>query len=130
MLKFIWANLLMILVVLAIFLLSTATEAFSAMRNPEEFIRKDNAIVQILTKQSGRTQTITIPTGQPLEFERLTVNVRECLVTDEFLPENFYMFVDITKRGQQIFYGWMSRNEPGQNPLQDPDHDLWLVRCE
>ena len=130
MLKFIYANLFMILVVLAIFLLSSATEAFSAMRNPEEFIHRESAVVQILTKQSGRTQTLTIPVGEPTEFEKIIVTVRECLVTDEFLPENFYMMLDVMKREQQIFSGWMSRNEPGQNPLQDPDHDLWLVRCE
>ena len=129
MLKLVWANLLMILVVLAIFLLSGATEAYSA-RNPDEFVTKNGAIVQILTKQSGRTQTLTIPANQPTEFDKLTVTVRECLVTDEFLPEDFYMMVDITKNGNPIFSGWMSKNEPGQNPLQDPDNDLWLVRCE
>jgi len=130
MIKLICANLLMILVVLVIFLLSSATEAFSAMRDSDDFISKNSAIVQILTKQSGRTQTLTIPMNRPTEFEKIIINVRECLATDEFLPENFYMMVDITKRDHRIFSGWMSRNEPGQNPLQDPDHDLWLVRCE
>ncbi|MBQ5699854.1 MAG: DUF2155 domain-containing protein, partial [Alphaproteobacteria bacterium] len=30
----------------------------------------------------------------------------------------------------QIFGGWMSRNEPGLNPLQHPDYDVWLVQCK
>ena len=128
MLKLICANLFMILVVIAIFLLSTATEAYSA--NNDDFKKLDNAIVQVLTKQSGRTQTITIPNGQPTEFEKITITVRECLTTDEFLPEDFFMLADISKNNHIIFSGWQSRNEPGQNPLQDPDHDLWLVRCE
>ena len=39
------------------------------------------------------------------------------------------MFIEISQ-DSKIFSGWMSHNEPGNNPLQHPDYDLWLVGCE
>jgi hypothetical protein len=52
------------------------------------------------------------------------------LATDEFLPEDFFMFAEISKNEKKIFSGWMTKSEPGRNPLQDADNDLWLIRCE
>ena len=104
--------------------------SLSAERNPDDFIQKEIAVVQVLNKQSGRTSTLRIPINTPTQFEKITINIRQCYAMDEFLPENFYMFVNVVKAERVIFNGWMSRNEPGQNPLQDPENDLWLTRCE
>jgi hypothetical protein len=96
----------------------------------EQYIPAQNATVQIMNKQAGKVQTITIPVGKNVKFEKLEIMVRKCLSNNEFLPEDFYMFAEIGKSGKKIFSGWMTKSEPGQNPLQDPDNDLWLVKCE
>ncbi|MDR2269096.1 MAG: DUF2155 domain-containing protein, partial [Rickettsiales bacterium] len=90
-----------------------------------KYIPMENAIVQIMNKAAGKVQTITIPVNKAVKFEKLEILVKKCLTTDEFLPEDFFMFVEINKSGKKIFSGWMTMSEPGQNPLQDADNDLW-----
>ncbi len=93
--------------------------------------QRDYAVVRIMNKAAGKTQTITIPVGRTTEYEKLTVTVRACLQSDPFDAENHFMFAEITDASRgKIFGGWMNRNEPGQNPLQNPDYDLWLVNCQ
>ena len=49
----------------------------------------------------------------------------------EIFCRGFFMFIEIDKSDEgKIFSGWMSANEPGDNPLQNADYDLWLVKCE
>ena len=96
----------------------------------DEYIVMSKAVVQVMNKAAGKTNTITIPVGKAAKFDKLEITVRKCLGANEFLPENFYMFTEVAKSGKEIFSGWMVRSEPGQNPLQDADNDLWLVRCE
>lgn len=95
-----------------------------------DYVPMDAATVQILDKQAGKVQTLTIPVGKTVKFDKLEILVKKCLGTNEFLPEDFYMFSEIKKNGTRIFSGWMTKSEPGQNPLQDPDNDLWVVKCE
>ncbi|MBR5904190.1 MAG: DUF2155 domain-containing protein, partial [Alphaproteobacteria bacterium] len=48
-----------------------------------------------------------------------------------FDAENFFVFLEIyTKSNNRIFSGWMNRNEPGQNPLQNETYDVWVEKCE
>ncbi len=95
------------------------------------WINRESAIVSIMNKAAGKVQNVTIPVGANFQFEKLNVVVRSCKQTDPFDAEDFFMFVEISKSGEgQIFGGWMSRNAPGDNPLQNEDYDLWLVECK
>lgn len=95
-----------------------------------QYTDKQTAVVRIMNKAAGKSYTGNVPVGRSADFEKLSVVVRDCKQTDPYQPENFYMFIEIKKSGDLIFSGWMNRNEPGDNPLQDVDYDLWLVRCE
>ena len=98
-----------------------------------EYIDKNTAVVRIMNKAAGKTQVATVPVGRAAEFEKLDIMVRACKETPPYEMKDFFMFVEISKKtanNQQIFSGWMTANEPGDNPLQDADYDLWLVRCE
>lgn len=95
------------------------------------YVDKKTAVVQIMNKAAGKSQIISMPVGMAMQFEKLSVMIRSCKQTDPFDPEDFFMFAEISKNGEgKIFGNWMSRNEPGDNPLQNADYDLWLVRCE
>lgn len=97
----------------------------------DAYIEKKTAVVRIMNKAAGKSQTVTIPVGVHTEFEKLSMIVRTCKQTDPFQAEDFFMFVEVNKNPDgKIFSGWMSRNEPGDNPLQNADYDLWLVSCE
>jgi hypothetical protein len=95
-----------------------------------EFVERSTAVVRVMNKAAGKTSSVSLPVGKTEEIEKLSVLARACKQTAPYDAENFYMFVEIKKGGAVIFSGWMDRNEPGDNPLQDADYDLWLVGCE
>lgn len=97
----------------------------------DAYVNRNTAVLRIMNKDAGKVQEVNIPVGQEQQFEKMFINVRSCKQTDPFLAEDFFAFIEISERDKgQFFGGWMSRNEPGQNPLQHPDYDVWLVKCE
>jgi hypothetical protein len=83
-----------------------------------------------MNKAAGKTHTISIPAGKPSAYDKVEILVRSCKIADPYQPENSFAFAQISKSGETIFSGWMNANDPGQNPLQDADYDVWLLRCE
>lgn len=97
----------------------------------DAYIDKQNAVIRIMNKAAGKVQVVTLPVGQDAQYEKLNMTVRSCKQTDPFDAEDFFMFIEISKQDSgKIFSGWMSANEPGDNPLQNADYDVWLVKCE
>jgi hypothetical protein len=86
-----------------------------------------------MNKAAGKAQTAAITVGARTEIEKLEIIVRACKETPPYEMKDYFMFAEIRKKGDSgnpVFSGWMSAVEPGDNPLQDADYDLWLVRCE
>lgn len=95
------------------------------------YVNRDNAVIRIMNKAAGKTQTLTIPVGQEVQFEKLSILVRACKQTDPFQAEDFFAFTEVSNTTDGlIFSNWLSRNEPGINPVQNADYDVWLVKCE
>ena len=95
------------------------------------FVDKKSAVVRVMNKDAGKVQEFVIPVGQEMNFEKLNIKIYACKQTDPFDAENFFAFVEVAEyEKEKIFSNWMNRNEPGENPLQHPDYDLWLVKCE
>ncbi len=90
---------------------------------------RDTAVMRVMNKAAGKAYTVKVPVGHKTSFEKLELLARTCKQTDPFMAEDFFVFMEISQ-DEKIFSGWMSRNEPGNNPLQHPDYDVWLVRCE
>ncbi len=105
-----------------LFLLSTSAFAY---------VEKDVAVLRIMNKAAGKTQVVSGNVGGTIKHDGLTIKIDNCKQSDPFDAENFFAFVEIyTKTDERIFSGWMNRNEPGQNPLQDDTYDVWLEKCE
>lgn len=95
------------------------------------YIEKDTAIMRVMNKAAGKTQIVNATINQAMQYEGLTLVVRNCKQTDQFEAKNYFVFVEIyTKTDGRIFSGWMNRNEPGENPLQDATYDVWVEKCE
>ena len=95
------------------------------------YVDKNNAVIRIMNKAAGKAQTVTLPVEKEAEFEKLSLLVRTCKQNDPFQAENFFAFIEISKDSEgKIFSGWMNTNEPGENPVQNADYDVWLVKCE
>ncbi len=106
---------------------------FCALVTPvaNAYINRPVAVIQVLNKAAGKTQTLRIPVGETAQFEKLNITVQSCMQSDPFDAENFYAFVEIAQSGNTKFFGnWMDRNNPGKNPVQNPDYDAWLVKCD
>lgn len=98
-----------------------------------EYIDRSTAVIRIMNKAAGRATTATVPIGRSAEYEKLDLIIRSCKETPPFERKEHFMFIEINKKtagDARVFSGWMSANDPGDNPLQDADYDLWLVRCE
>ncbi len=101
------------------------------MSSAYAYVDHDTAVISIMNKAAGKVQSVTAPVGTMIEFEKLNIMVRSCKQTDPFQAQDYFMFVEVsTAADGKIFSNWMSHNEPGDNPLQNADYDLWLVRCE
>lgn len=95
------------------------------------YIEKDTAVLRVMNKAAGKTYVLPVRVGKTIQYEGLNVTVKTCKQSDPFDAENFFAFLEIyTKTDGRIFSGWMNRNEPGQNPLQDATYDAWLEKCE
>lgn len=95
------------------------------------YIEQDTAIIRVMDKVAGKTQSLSIKVGSDIKYDGLNIKVQNCKKSDPFDAENFFAFLEIyTKSEERIFSGWMNRNEPGQNPLQDDIYDVWVERCE
>lgn len=113
-----------------IFLFISFLFVFFLPQHSDAYVDRQNAVVRIMNKAAGKVQLASLPVGKEAKYEKLKMIVRSCKQTDPFDPENFYMFIEISMDESQIFSGWMSANEPGDNPLQNADYDVWLVSCE
>ena len=95
------------------------------------YVEKNTAVVRIMNKAAGKVHLTSIKVGQTIQNDGLIISVKNCKQSDPFDAENFFGFFEIsTKTEGRIFSGWMNRNEPGQNPLQDDTYDVWLEKCE
>lgn len=95
------------------------------------YVDRGVAVVRVMNKDAGKVHEVKVSVGDEIQFEKLFINVRSCKQTDPFDAEDFWGFIEIAEVGKgQIYSNWMSRNEPGQNPLQHADYDVWLVKCE
>lgn len=114
---------------LSLFAIISAVTAFS-LSGAYAYVDRQNAVLNVLDKASGKTHIFSVPVGKNAEYEKLSFIVRTCKQTDPFQAENSFMFIEISQNNEKIFSGWMNKNEPGINPLQNADYDMWLVRCE
>jgi len=97
-------------------------------------IPKLSATLRIMNKAAGKAKTITLSVGKASEYERMNILVRACRTSAPYSARDDFMFAEISKKSGNasptIFSGWMMASDPGYNPLQDSDYDLWLIRCE
>lgn len=95
------------------------------------YIEKDVAVIRVMNKAAGKTQQVSAQIDKKVKVDGLDILVRNCKQSDPFDAENFFVFLEIyTKTDGRIFSGWMNRNEPGENPLQNETYDVWIEKCE
>lgn len=93
------------------------------------------AIVGVLNKRNGLARDLTLRPGQALRWGDLIVRLRACESTADWEPERLTgAFVQADKRepdGQwkRIFSGWLYKESPSLNVVEDPLYDVWPKSC-
>ncbi|MBQ0013347.1 MAG: DUF2155 domain-containing protein [Proteobacteria bacterium] len=95
------------------------------------YVDKTVALITVMDKAAGKTQNYEIPVGTELDAGKLKITVQSCKQTDPFQAEDSFAFIRVQNENHKvIFSSWMSRNNPGAHPLQNPDYDLWVIECK
>lgn len=95
------------------------------------YVEKDTAVLRVMDKDAGKVYEHNVTVGNTMQFGKINIVVKNCKQSDPFDAENHFVFLEIFDvDAGQVFGGWMNRNEPGANPLQHADYDVWLVKCK
>src|SRR4051812_20763034 len=93
------------------------------------------AVIGVLNKRNGMTRDISLHPGQGARFGNLVVRLRACETTADYEPEQLTgAFVQADKRGpdgswRRIFSGWLYKETPSLNVVEDPLYDVWPKSC-
>lgn len=93
------------------------------------------AVIGVLNKRNGVSRDITLRPGQAGRLGDLVVRLRACEETADYEPEQLTgAFIQADKRGpdgawRRIFSGWLYKETPSLNVVEDPLYDVWPKSC-
>jgi len=93
------------------------------------------AVIGMLNKRNGIARDATLHPGQGVRWGDLVVRLRACEKTADWEPEQLTgAFVQVDKHlpdGQwrRIFSGWLYKETPSLNVVEDPLWDVWPKSC-
>jgi hypothetical protein len=93
------------------------------------------AVIGVLNKRNGIARDLTLHPGQGARVGDLIVRVRACETTADYEPEQLTgAFIQADKRGpdgawRRIFSGWLYKETPSLNVVEDPLYDVWPKSC-
>lgn len=93
------------------------------------------AVIGMLNKRNGISRDATLHPGQGVKWGDLIVRLRACETTADWEPEQLTgAFVQADKRlpdgsWHRIFSGWLYKESPSLNVVEDPLYDVWPKSC-
>jgi len=93
------------------------------------------AVIGLLNKRNGLSRDATLHPGQGVRWGDLIVRLRACETTADWEPEQLTgAFVQADKRApdgswHRIFSGWLYKESPSLNVVEDPLYDVWPKSC-
>ncbi|MBX6746574.1 MAG: DUF2155 domain-containing protein [Acetobacteraceae bacterium] len=101
---------------------------------PQDWLPKRVAELQMLDKVTARVTVLRAPVGQPMQFGALTILVRACDARPPDEVPDAAAFLEMTDSrrpadAQEVFRGWMFANAPGVNMLEHPVYDVRVLDC-
>ena len=94
------------------------------------------AVLGILNKRNGITKDVALHPGQSVRWKDLLVRLRACETTASWEAEKLtgaFVQVDVQKPDKQwsrIFSGWLYKESPSLNVVENPLYDVWPKSCE
>jgi hypothetical protein len=93
------------------------------------------AVIGMLNKRNGLSRDATLHPGQGVRWGDLIIRLRACETTADWEPEQLTgAFVQADKRGpdgawRRIFSGWLYKESPSLNVVEDSLYDVWPKSC-
>jgi hypothetical protein len=93
------------------------------------------AVLGLLNKRNGIVRDFTMKPGQAIRVKDITIRLKACETTApwelEKLTGAFVQVDRLRTDGQWVrrFSGWLYRESPSLNVLEDPVYDVWVKRC-
>lgn len=94
------------------------------------------AILGILNKRNGIVQNVALHPGQSGRWKDVIVRLRACETTAPWEDEKLtgaFVQVDVResdKRWHRTFSGWLFKESPSLNAVENPVYDVWTKSCE
>lgn len=93
------------------------------------------AVLGLLNKRNGIVRDLTLKPGQAMRVKDVTVRLRACETTAPWEAEKLtgaFVQVDrVRPDGQWVrrFSGWLYKDSPSLNVVEDPVYDVWVKSC-
>lgn len=93
------------------------------------------AVLGLLNKRNGQARDLTLRPGEATRVGNAVVRLRACEVTAPWEAEQYtgaFVQLDIEqsdKSWKRVHSGWLYRERPSLNVVQDPLYDVWVKSC-
>jgi hypothetical protein len=93
------------------------------------------AVLGLLNKRNGIVRDLTLKPGQAMRVKDVTIRLRACETTAPWEQEKLtgaFVQMDVKRPdGQWVrrFSGWLSKESPSLNVVEDPVYDVWPKSC-
>jgi hypothetical protein len=93
------------------------------------------AVLGLLNKRNGIVRDLTLKPGQAMRVKDVTVRLKACETTAPWEPEKLtgaFVQVDVRRpdgRWVRRFSGWLYKESPSLNVVEDPVYDVWPKSC-
>jgi hypothetical protein len=93
------------------------------------------AVLGLLNKRNGIARDVTMHPGEIIRYGDVVLRLRACDKTAPWEPQTLTgAFVQTDVRGpdgkwRRVFSGWLFKESPSLNSVQDPIYDVWVKSC-
>ena len=93
------------------------------------------AVIGLLNKRNGIVRNLTMKPGEALRLRDVIVRLRACETTAPWESPPLtgaFLQLDIEQRGKEwrrVFSGWLYKESPSLNVVENPLYDVWPKSC-
>lgn len=93
------------------------------------------AVIGVLNKRNGESREIALKPGQAMRVGDVIVRLRACDTTAPWEDQKLtgaFVQTDVRNRDgswRRIFSGWLYKESPSLNAVEDPNYDVWPKSC-
>jgi hypothetical protein len=94
------------------------------------------AVLGILNKRNGESRDVTLKPGQAVRVGDAVIRLRACDTTAPWEPQQLtgaFVQLDVQqfdKSWRRVFSGWLYKEQPALNVVQNPIYDVWPKSCK